>query len=159
MNDHLTIYQKAETEMTSLQQSFTEKNETPVLLVVDDEPDYLSLVAAWITPLNWFAELALSGRAALAIMDRRKIDLIWLDYRMIEMNAVEFIIQAKARAGKRPPIIVVTGMEITPEIRRLLDELDVFIIANKPINSEQLIDLLKRVNPKTVKQVKAKQYV
>lgn len=152
-----TIYQKANSDMAILQKLFCEKNYTPLLLAIDDEPQYRELIKRWIMPLNWFIELACSGEEALKMLKHTNVDLIWVDIKMPGMSGIQFVSEVKACEsciGKHCPIIVVTGVDITGEVKALLNELDVFIIAAKPRNAVEFISLLERANPMTSKTKK-----
>jgi CheY-like chemotaxis protein len=81
-------------------------------LVVDDQADFLPLIASWLRMLRGIVavESAPSAVAALALIDELKPDVVITDIRMPEMNGIEFTRRLKARVP--PPVVVVmTGLE------------------------------------------------
>jgi DNA-binding response OmpR family regulator len=148
----MTIYDQAEKEMAALQKEFLARNDVPRLMVIDDDKIYGDLVAAWIAPLNWVAEIYLDAEQAFAVMQSKKYDLVWLDLKMPKMNGVEFVSRLQTLKLKAPPIIIVTGIEVSSPVRSFLRECGVLMISDKPTNAAQLRELLEMVNPKTMKE-------
>src|SRR5687767_527553 len=78
------------------------------LLLVDDEPDILDSVS---TVLEWGIPgldvvTALSGKAGLAILDRRPVDLIVSDFKMPNMDGLEFLYQCGLKHPRTPRAIL-----------------------------------------------------
>ena len=82
------------------------------ILVVDDQVDFLRLVASWLGMLKGIltVEVTPSPSGALARLDELKPDVVITDVQMPEMNGLEFTRLLKSRPA--PPVVVVmTGLE------------------------------------------------
>src|SRR5438094_7119538 len=82
------------------------------VLVVDDQVDFLPLVADWLRMLRGIVmvEATASAAEALLLLDWLKPDLVITDLAMPAMNGFEFTRRLKARFT--PPVVVVmTGLE------------------------------------------------
>ena len=81
-----------------------------VILVVDDEPDSLSLLSTILSSEAYMVRPADSGALAVASATRTPPDLILLDMRMPGMDGLEVCRQLKVRAETREvPIMFVSG--------------------------------------------------
>ena len=82
------------------------------ILVVDDQVDYLRLVASWLGMLKGIlaVEVIASPSSALARLDELKPDVVITDVQIPEMNGLEFTRLLKARPAP-PVVIVMTGLE------------------------------------------------
>jgi putative two-component system response regulator len=87
----------------------------PTVLVVDDTPANLTLLAQVLKPA-YRVQLAVSGAKALEICRRQLPDLIVLDVMMPEMDGYEVCRQLKADpATRRVPIIFLTALTHTED--------------------------------------------
>src|ERR1043166_7614599 len=81
----------------------------PTVLVVDDEPDILTSMAAFLAVfLGWRVETADSGSKALQVLSSRAIDVVVTDYRMPGMDGLELLSRVRRKAP-RVPVLVVTA--------------------------------------------------
>jgi two-component system, OmpR family, alkaline phosphatase synthesis response regulator PhoP len=80
------------------------------IVVVDDEPDILTVVVFRLKKLGHQVLTAITGNDALALIRAEKPDLILLDYRLPDMNGLEIskILRAE-EAYKSTPIIMLTA--------------------------------------------------
>jgi len=78
------------------------------VLVVDDEPDLLELVAYNLERAGHEVELARDGAEALDAVARNRPDLILLDLMMPNISGLEVARRLKAQ-GDAPPIIMLTA--------------------------------------------------
>ena len=108
--------------------------EKPVILVVDDIPDNLSLMSAIISE-DYRVKVASTGQKALEIAhSENPPDLILLDVMMPEMDGYEVCRRLKAEAETRDiPVIFVTALRDTEDERLGLD-LGAADYIFKPIN-------------------------
>ena len=84
---------------------------TAPILVVEDDPDLLSLVEMILADAGYRVFTAPEGRAALACVAREMPALVLLDMRMPGMNGWDFAREFRARWGRSAPIVVVTAAE------------------------------------------------
>jgi len=83
------------------------------ILLVDDEPDFLTLMGARIE--SWGYELigVSGGREAVKALQAKKPDIIILDYLMPEMDGVKTLKEIR-KQNKHIPVIMFTAH---PEIK------------------------------------------
>lgn len=114
----------------------------PKILVVDDEPEVVSVLKDFLAIKGYEVQGAISGEEALDILSREKIDLVLLDLKMPGLNGAEI---ARLIKKKYPDMKVVTLTAYPDMGKSLSDEnlLDgVFI---KPIRMQELFSRLLRL--------------
>ncbi|HZO62103.1 MAG TPA: SpoIIE family protein phosphatase [Gaiellaceae bacterium] len=92
------------------------EGEETAVLIVDDRPDNLVALEAFLEPLGARIDTATSGREALRLVATEHFAVILLDVQMPEMDGFETA--AYIRAGDRTrsvPIIFLTGISASPE--------------------------------------------
>ena len=82
--------------------------ESPRVLIVDDEPAVLNVVAKMVERLGYTPVTALSGKAALKILETEDIELLLLDVVLRDMTVVELANRSHTPHGKRK-IIFMSG--------------------------------------------------
>ncbi len=107
------------------------------ILVVDDDPNILNLVAKMVTRLGHHPTVAEDGMHALLYLGEAHHHLVITDYKMPFMDGYQLAARIKARyCGTR--VIVMTGHceeEITPKLNRSRGA-DAFLL--KPFNLNTL---------------------
>lgn len=93
----------------------------PLILVVDDDPDNLLLLAYTLEPLGCSLLTAADGLTALQRAQTHQPDLIFLDILMPYMDGIEVITQLRQKAKtKNIPAIAVTALARKEDRERLL---------------------------------------
>jgi two-component system, response regulator, stage 0 sporulation protein F len=112
------------------------------VLLIDDELDCLKSLGEIISYLGHQVIARPDAKAALTVLrESAKIDLVITDYRMPEMDGLEFIILMK-RIFPSVPIILLTGYgEIETYLKSL--SLGVFEFVNKPVRVKELDRIVK----------------
>jgi CheY-like chemotaxis protein len=112
------------------------------VLIVDDNPQILELLEAYLESLNVRVRLAADGEAALAAVEREPIDVILLDIMMPKRSGFEVCRLLKDDPRYRDiPIIMVTALNEFGDLERAREcGADDFL--SKPVNK---IELLARV--------------
>jgi DNA-binding response OmpR family regulator len=118
------------------------------ILVVDDEPEIVKLVRAYLEGAGYRVATAKDGREALLVTRHEKPDLIILDLTMPEMDGIEFT--RRLRQEKNTPIIMLTArVEETDRIIGL--ELGADDYVTKPFSPREIVSrvraVLRRVQP------------
>jgi CheY-like chemotaxis protein len=92
------------------------------VLVVDDDPKAVELIAVGIQALKSTVLRAYAGREAIEVARRELPDLIVLDLMMPDMNGFDVVEALKLRPDTaRVPILIVTAKEITADDRAKLN--------------------------------------
>jgi two-component system, OmpR family, alkaline phosphatase synthesis response regulator PhoP len=114
----------------------------PVVLIVDDNPQNLELIQAYLEDVECVTVPAYNGMEALDLADSRRPDLVLLDVMMPKMSGFEVCRRLKGNPNtKTIPIIMVTALSEFGDIERGIDcGTDDFV--SKPVNR---LELLTRV--------------
>jgi CheY-like chemotaxis protein len=120
------------------------------ILVVDDEPDVLTVVARALGD-QYTVSQAASGREALRMIDDRMPDLLVLDYKMPGMDGIEVVKTLRAKpATQALPVLMLTAMADEASTRAGF-EAGVTDYATKPFSIPQVTArvrvLLARIQP------------
>ena len=92
-----------------------------VALVVDDEEDNRSILRRTLQGEGWTVVEAVNGRDALAKIEERRPEIIFLDLMMPEMDGFEFVERLRSNELTQSiPVLVVTARDITPQDRQRL---------------------------------------
>jgi PAS domain S-box-containing protein len=91
------------------------------ILIVDDDQQTLDLLSQALRDSGYCANVANSGKQALALLAEKRMDAILLDLLMPEMDGFEVLRSLKANAElKSIPVFVVTAKDLTAEEVSLL---------------------------------------
>ena len=121
----------------------------PVILVVDDQPQSIELLEAFLVPLGYEIAKAASGEEALGKLSGNRIDLILLDVLMPGMDGFEVARRIRQDNIHRSiPIILITSLRETQDkAKGILADCDDFI--SKPVDKMELLSrvqaLLKEI--------------
>ena len=114
------------------------------VLLVEDDPDSRSLLTRMFDREGWQFRTALNGHAALRILKKGRPVMIILDLKMPSMNGFEFL----EIMGKNPdwtgiPVVVVSSMDITQDMRDYLTPRVAAILQKGRFNREELAALIR----------------
>jgi CheY-like chemotaxis protein len=127
----------------------TAVNENKKVLIVDDNNTNVSILKKQLEQWKIKTKEALSGKEALAILQKENFDLIITDMQMPEMDGVEFARQVKASAPKVPIVLL---SSVGDESRSKYPDLFNAVLT-KPIKYAQLYSIVQL----ELKEVKEKQ--
>ncbi len=113
------------------------------ILVVDDNPQNVELVQAYLETMNCVTQVAVDGVDALAKVASFKPDLIILDIMMPRLSGFEVCRRLKADPKTRAiPILMVTALHELGDIERGVESgTDDFL--TKPVNKLELLTRVK----------------
>ena len=115
------------------------------ILVVDDEPDILTVVVFRLKKLGHQVLSAINGKDALALIKAEKPDLIVLDYKLPDMNGIDIGRAVRADpAVRNTPIILLSassGKDLTVEAYKNA-AINEYI--RKPFDPEELLACVKK---------------
>src|SRR5512145_511406 len=118
-------------------------NSPAKVLVVDDTPRNVKLLADLLTVKGYSVATATSGREALASIDSDPPDLVLLDVVMPEMSGYEVCAKIRENPATQVlPVIMVTALDPSVERVKGIDAgADDFL--TKPINQAELLARVK----------------
>lgn len=110
------------------------------VLIVDDEPAIVRLLTGIATRGGHDVETAASGRAAIKIAARGRIDAVLLDMGLPDLDGIEVI--AAIRVHSNVPIIIVTARgDVSEKVTALDLGADDYI--TKPFDGDELLARLR----------------
>ena len=113
------------------------------ILVVDDDPNYLSLVREWLRG-TYKVAMANSGLQAIKWLGKNKADLILLDYEMPGDNGPVVLKQLRENpATANIPVIFLTGITERDKIQEALAQKPQGYML-KPIDHDKLMVAVKK---------------
>lgn len=114
------------------------------ILIVDDDSTVLKLVKGFLGD-QYNVATAISGKIALRFLEKKKTDLILLDYEMPEESGAQVLQKIRSNEDtKNLPVIFLTGVMERERIQEVL-ELKPQGYLLKPIDTERLSAALKNV--------------
>jgi diguanylate cyclase (GGDEF)-like protein/PAS domain S-box-containing protein len=109
-------------------------NETPVILIVDDEPTGRLMMRAALEPVGYKVLECADGEDALRVFSDCRPDLVIMDVVMPGLDGFETCARLRlTSAGRQTPILMLTGLEDEESIERAF-EVGATDFATKPVN-------------------------
>ena len=106
------------------------------ILIVDDEPNIIGTLGPLLRARGYDVSEAMTGRAALAAVDREPPDLVVLDLGLPDVDGVE--VCRRIREGLSVPIIVLSARGAEGDKVRALD-MGADDYVTKPFGTEELL--------------------
>ena len=114
-----------------------------VLLIVDDEPDMVSLLKRTISAeTKWHVMTAVSAKEALKIMRDHTIHVVLLDIKMPEMDGMELLALMKQKV-KSPTVVMMTAYGVIETAVEAIRK-GAYDFITKPFDDTRLILTLKK---------------
>jgi EAL domain-containing protein (putative c-di-GMP-specific phosphodiesterase class I) len=110
---------------------------TASVLAVDDDPAILRLLGSALSRAGYQTFDAQSGKDALAVLAKERVDVIFTDLSMPGMSGLEFVRHVRERDADLP-ILVITG---APGMDSAIESIDVgvFRYLTKPITPAEIV--------------------
>jgi CheY-like chemotaxis protein len=115
------------------------------ILVVDDEALICDAVKMMLDFDGHVVETASSAKAALALLEKSKFDIIITDFEMPIMKGDELAAAIKARDPKQPVVMITAYAEMLQASGNPLTGVDFLI--SKPFLLENLREAIAKVTP------------
>lgn len=113
------------------------KDKTPIVLAVDDEPDILDVIQEGLKMKGFDTIIASNGADAVRLAVSAKPDLVLLDVLLKDRNGLDVCREIKAKVSSFTPVIMMTGQddlrEKVPGVSNIADDL-----LSKPFQIEEL---------------------
>jgi CheY-like chemotaxis protein len=134
---------KMAADMSAYYDMLSDFKRTRTILVIDDDPDFLHIMKKWLSG-SYNVECSHSGANALIYLDRKRPDLILLDYEMPGMNGDMVMKRIRSNpTNDRVPIIFLTGKNDKEGVMKILqNKPDGYLLKSMP--HEALLDALER---------------
>jgi CheY-like chemotaxis protein len=117
------------------------KNAT--ILLVDDEPDWRSIMSEWFGREGCHVLLAEHGAEALKLIHANHVDVVVSDVRMPVMDGITLLKSIKAEEGYKPSVMFMSGFsDIGPGEAY---DLGVEAMMAKPVERKHLVAAVTRV--------------
>jgi len=114
------------------------------LMIVDDEAHILSALRRSMSRgTGWEIETFSSGKEALKRAQQAEFDLFLSDYRMPEMNGVEFLVQAKALQPEAMRLIL-SGYTDLDSLLGAINEAEIYRFISKPWQDYDLRSIIEQ---------------
>lgn len=114
------------------------------VLLVEDDADSRTLITRMLEREGWQFRAAINGNAALRILKKSTPAMIVLDLKMPGMNGLELLeVLGKNPAWARIPVVIVTSMDITQEMRDVLTARTLGILRKGQFTREQLAEHIR----------------
>ncbi len=111
------------------------------ILVVDDEPPILSLVAGVLQDRGYDVRTASSRERALKAAEQGRADLVLLDVVMPRTDTSKLARELRARIGHETPIVFLTAL---PKDEKLLAEVGARDWIEKPFDVLKFADIVEQ---------------
>ena len=119
----------------------------PKVLIVDDEPDVVSLIERTLTSDGFDVVKAYDGIGALDLVSTEKPDLVLLDLMMPMMSGYEVCQQLKSNPQTRDIPVVCLSSAHTPDARAHSLKAGAVELITKPFFPQELIAQIRRHLP------------
>ncbi|MDR1659237.1 MAG: response regulator, partial [Desulfovibrio sp.] len=114
------------------------------VLVVDDAPEILEQFTSLLEPHGVYCETAANGAQALGSLERNldaPFDLVFVDWRMPEMDGIGLARKLMAGSGAKPVVVLITAADYS-EIEQKARAAGISRFLQKPIFPSALIDCI-----------------
>jgi two-component system response regulator HydG len=112
------------------------------ILIVDDDPDFVSNLEDVLENSGFTVYKAKNGEKAISHLEENHVDILILDLRMPILNGLETFLLLKEKGITLPTIIVTAYADVEADALEKLKEYCVNGILRKPFDPEDLISIL-----------------
>jgi len=125
-------------------------SEPKKVLIIDDDPDFVSAIGMLFESAGYVVQSAASGREGLQLAKMTQPDLILLDVMMTERTEGFFVLQEMRRSPtlSRTPVIVISSIYTEEPVFRVSPEagwLPANLFLAKPVDPARLLEEARRL--------------
>jgi two-component system OmpR family response regulator len=118
------------------------------VLIVDDEPEYLEVMAERLAGRGFVVDQAQNGNQALEKIDEAKYDVIVLDFMMPGMDGLETLKRIRAQKPDLQVILLTGHATVKSGVEAI--KLGALDFLEKPAEIEKLTQMIKSAKAKRV---------
>jgi two-component system probable response regulator PhcQ len=107
------------------------------IMIVDDEPNILNALRRELTSIGYVVDVFSTTSEALQQGKHRQYDLVLSDYRMPQMNGVEFLNEFKTLQPQAVRMIL-SGYSDFSALLDAINQAEIFRFISKPWHSDEL---------------------
>ncbi len=117
-------------------------NEKPVALVIEDDPQLVSIFATAMRIAGYETETAVDGNAALVQLDNIVPDVVLLDVHLPHVSGEELLqhIRADERLAETTVILSTADSRVASQLREQAS-----LVLLKPVSFKELVELAKEL--------------
>ncbi|QFU22702.1 response regulator [Shewanella eurypsychrophilus] len=115
------------------------------ILIVDDDPASLMVIKSYIESFGFHAEIEHCARQALQRLKDHHFDLIICDWKMPEMDGIEFVRELQNQLELHAPTVIMVSAFERDRITTLSHDLTLSAIMTKPIAPSTLLGVITDV--------------
>ena len=112
-----------------------------VIVLVDDEPYILHVLAIKLRNAGYNVFTAVDGEEALEVCLNEAPDLIITDYQMPYLNGMEFCRKYRESSGRQIPAVLITAREFDVECNEMSGG-GIESVISKPFSPREIIELV-----------------
>lgn len=146
ISDYLDQLQAMREENRKLQEEIAKKAEADRrkhVLIIDDDPRQLNIIKEYLHE-DYDVATAISGKLAYRFLEKKKTDLILLDYEMPEENGPQVLLKLRDSGNiEDVPVIFLTGTTDREKIKQALSLRPQGYLL-KPVDKEKLIGNIEK---------------
>lgn len=117
-----------------------------IILIVDDDLDYSSLVQSWLKEAGYKSQIANDGYEALAALDKVTPSLIMLDMKMPGMDGFQVLEKLKQNdRWRKIPVVIVSGVDLPKEQLDDLNRQMIEFLRKGGVTGETITQYIKKV--------------
>ncbi len=115
------------------------------IMVVDDDPDIVTIVKTILEVKGYVVQSAFSGQEVLSLLQEQKPDLIFLDVMMPPMDGLEVLTRLKGNpATASIPVILLTAKADDEDVQ-IGYKMGADIYITKPFTSTEVLEAINLV--------------
>ena len=114
------------------------------VLLIDDQQDFLEPMAFWMKAKGFDVLTAMEGAKGVEILRKEKVDVVFVDYRMPEMDGLETIRQIRS-FNPKIPIVMLTAHADDVRLQAGAKGLDIMGLFPKMAEFEDLDHVLDAI--------------
>lgn len=120
------------------------------VLIVDDNAVNLKIATGLLKPFELQVDLADSGKKAIAKIEEKDYDIIFMDHMMPEMDGIQTTQRIRSRAGKKYQNVIIVALTANAVngAKNIFLNSGMQDFLSKPIEMEKMTQVLKKWLPK-----------